>query len=411
MFPGRVLNIIETLHGHGHESYIVGGGVRDLLLGCKPKDFDVATSARPEEVAGLFRRCRLIGRRFRLAHVHSAHNWREITEVATFRAFLGNGGAGSVVEDGRIVRDNTYGSLEEDILRRDFTINSMYYNPISDEIVCHGDAVADIKNRRLRSIGDSWTRYREDPVRMLRAIRFTAKLGLRMEDDVSQQIHALAPLIKDVSSARLFDETVKLFHSGAALEVYGLLKEYKLFGLLYPVADRRIVAHDDGATRERFFKALLANTDARVAGGKPVTPAFVLAALFWIGAEHLQRQVEGRHVPLSWHQAVSHAWSQQQQCVSSPRRLVAAAREICLLQKHFESRRRKHLYYVSAHPRFRAAYDFLVLRADAGLGDRAQAEWWTQFQEADNAGRRQMLHERSGGGAPRRKKRKRQPAH
>ncbi len=396
LFPGRVLRVIETLYNAGHEAYIVGGGVRDFLLGHKPKDFDVATSAHPEQVAALFPRCRLIGRRFRLAHVRDPRDRREITEVATFRAFLGEG-CNSVVENGRIIRDNTYGTLEEDILRRDFTINSMYYNPLSGRVVCHSDAPADIKNRRLRSIGDPWTRYREDPVRMLRAVRFTAKLGLQMEADVAQQIHALAPLLKDVPSSRLFEESVKLFHSGAAHEAYALLKQYGLFELLYPAAGQRLGEYEDGESRERFLQALLANTDRRLVEDKPVTPAFVMAALFWLAAEHLCLQAAARRTPLTWHQAVSHAWMQQQRCVSAPRRLIAIAREICLLQKRFESHRKKHLQFVFNHRRFRAAYDFLCLRADSGLGDRVQAEWWTQFQETDGAGRRQMIHERSGG--------------
>ncbi len=405
LFPDRVLGVVETLHEAGYESYIVGGGVRDFLLGRKPKDFDVATSALPKEVAALFPRCRLIGRRFRLAHVPDPRNRREITEVATFRALLQDQDE-SVVKNGRIIRDNTYGSLEEDILRRDFTINSMYYNPFSDKLVCHRDAPADIEHRRLRSIGDPWVRYHEDPVRMLRAVRFAAKLDLQMEDDVSRQIYALAPLIQEVPPARLFEESIKLFHSGAAHRACSLLWEYGLFGLLYPAAAQRIAEYDDGESRERFLHVLLANTDERLAAGKPVTPAFVMAALFWLSAEHLCAQADVRRAPLSWHQAVSHAWMQQQRCVSAPRRLIAVAREICLLQQRFESRRKKHLQFVSSHPRFRAAYDFLCLRADSGLGDRAQAEWWTQFQETDGAGRRQMVHERTGGGGGRRRRKK-----
>ncbi len=396
LFPDRVLDVVETLYAAGHESYIVGGGVRDFLLGRRPKDFDVATSARPEQVAALFPRCRLIGRRFRLAHVYDPRDRRKLIEVATFRALL-SGSDGSVVEGGRIIRDNTYGSLEEDILRRDFTINSMYYNPFSDELVCHSDAPADIENRRLRSIGDPWTRYHEDPVRMLRAVRFASKLDLQMEDDVARQIRALVPLIRDVSPARLFEESVKLFHSGAANAVYVLLKEYGLFELLYPDANRRISGYPDGKSRERFLQALLVNTDERIAAGKPVTPAFVMAALLWLGAEHLCLQADDRRVPLSWYQAVRQAWVRQQRHVSAPRRLIAVAREICLLQRRFESRGKKHLQFVFNHPRFRAAYDFLCLRADSGLVDRLQADWWTQFQETDNAGRRQMIYERTGG--------------
>ena len=395
-FPDHVLDIIATLYDAGYQAYIVGGGVRDFLLGRKPKDFDVATSARPEQVAALFPRCRLIGRRFRLAHVLHPRNRREITEVATFRALLG-AGRGSVVKNRRIIRDNTYGSLEEDILRRDFTINAMYYNPFSNQLVCHRNALPDIKNRRLRCIGDAWGRYHEDPVRMLRALRFTAKLDLRMDDEVSQQIAVLAPLIGDVSPSRLFDESVKFFHSGAALKAYELLEEYGLFRVLYPGAAQRISEYQDGGSRGHFLRLLLSNTDRRIAENKPVTPAFVMAALFWLTAELLQLQAEQRRLPLGWYQAISQAWLRQRQYVAAPRRLTGVAREICQLQRHFESRRKKHLLFVANHSRFRAAYDFLCLRAESGLADRRQAEWWTRFQDTDHGGRKQMMHERTVG--------------
>ena len=394
-FPKRVINVVDTLNKAGHEAYIVGGGVRDFLLGRNPKDFDVATEAHPEQVGALFPRCQLIGRRFRLAHVRDPRNWHEITEVATFRAFLGNG-RDSMVEDGRIIRDNTYGTLEEDILRRDFTINSMYYNPSSDELVCHSDAPDDIESRRLRSIGDPWTRYHEDPVRMLRAVRFTAKLDLQMDDDVSQRIYELASLIRNVPAARLFDESIKLLHCGEGRVAYTLLKQYGLSRQLYPRVDLRIDECEDGESRERFLHVLLENTDQRIASHQPVTPAFVMAALIWLAAEYSHLQAEARCVPMSWHQAMSDAWVQQQRYVSAPRRLIAIAREICMLQKGLESRRRKHLNFAFSHRRFRAAYDFLCLRAESGFCDRMQAEWWTQFQETDDTGRQQMLRERTG---------------
>lgn len=389
VFPKRVLGIIQTLNKKGYQAYVVGGGVRDFLLGGKPKDFDVTTNAHPEQIVKLIPRCRIIGKRFRIVHVRSQRN---ITEVATFRAFLEDGG-GSVVRDGRIIKDNTYGSLEEDILRRDFTVNAMYYNPFSGELVCHVNAMADIRNRLLRSIGDPSVRYREDPVRMLRAIRFATRLNLEMTKDVSRNIPALVPLLREVPSARLFEESVKLFHSGAARKAYLLLKKYGIFQLLYPGACQRICGYEDGKSSERFLLSLLDSTDRRIAVGKTVTPAFVLAALFWLDAEHLYRQ---SREPSSWQRAFSLAWSQQQRHVSAPRRLIAVAREICLLQGRFGSNRKRHIHFVSSHPRFRAAYDFLCLRADSGLGDSTQVDWWTQFQEADSAARRQMVRERSG---------------
>lgn len=391
IFPKRILDIIRSLNKGGHTAYVVGGGVRDFLLGAKPKDFDVATSARPEQVVRLLPRCRIIGKRFRIVHVRDR---REITEVSTFRAFLANTG-NSIVKDGLIIKDNTYGSLEEDILRRDFTVNAMYYDPVSQDLVCHANAIADIRNRFLRSIGDPRVRYQEDPVRMLRAIRFAAKLKLRMADDVAENIHVLAASIGDVSSSRLFEESVKLFHSGAAAEAYRLLKQYGIFEILYPRVAQRIRAYDDGKSREDFLLALLGNTDERIASGKPVTPAFVLAALFWLAAEHLSRQAREGSEVLSWQHAFKLAWSQQQRQVSAPRRLIAVAREICLLQGRFGSNRKKHIHFVFNHSRFRAAYDFLCMRAASGLGDPAQADWWTRFQETDGSGRKRMLRERS----------------
>ena len=399
-FPQRVIDIIKTLDAKGYESYIVGGGVRDFLLGANPKDFDVATDAHPEQVVKLFRRCRVIGKRFRIVHVRDR---REMTEVATFRAFLGES-KDSIVKGGRIIQDNTYGSLEEDILRRDFTVNAMYYNPLSDELVCHKHAMSDIENRYLRSIGNPWVRYREDPVRMLRAIRFTAKLGLQMDEAVSQNIYTLASLIKDVPPARLFEESIKIFHSGAALEMYVLLKKYGIFSMLYPRAGQRICESENGELSEKFLKALLKNTDARISVGKPVTPAFILAALLWLSAEHLHLQAENKGVPLSWYESLSEAWSQQRQHVSAPRNLIEVAREICLLQRHLESHRKKHLQFVANHSRFRAAYDFLCLRADSGLSDPEQAVWWTQFQEVNGAERRQMMRERSSGSKQKKRK-------
>ena len=395
-------DVIERLQQAGHESYLVGGGVRDLLLGETPKDFDVATAAHPEEVRALFDRCRLIGRRFRLAHVYRGG---KITEVATFRGDGADAG-GFRAAAGRIVRDNAYGGLEQDALRRDFTINSIYYDPFSDLLVSHEHALEDVRARRLRTIGDAERRYLEDPVRMLRAVRFLAKPGLVAEERTGRQITRQRDLLRDVPPARLFDQLLKLFHGGAALQVYRLLREHGLFGVLFPQT-MQALEHDAQGAYNDFLLKLLANTDARVRDDLPSTPAFVIAGLWWrpVAAAVQRRAASGRRrTPgLSAEEtllgAVREVVQRQKQNVAVPLRIVAIARDVLLLQRLFTSSADKDVRRLLLHPRFRAAYDFFDLLEQAGLADRRACPGWARIEEAERASRA-----RAGRRRPRRRR-------
>ncbi len=399
------LKVLETLTGAGHAAYLVGGGVRDLLLGLKPKDFDVATAATPETVRRLFRSCRLIGRRFRLAHVRMG---AEIIEVATFRAGSGTSAddPDHVRVDGRIVRDNVYGTLEDDAWRRDFTANCLYYDHRERTVMDFTGGYADARERRLRVIGRAAERYREDPVRMLRAVRFAGKLGFDIERDTSDAIHELAPLIDDMPPARLCEEVFKLFMAGAARESYDLLRRYGLFGHLFPETGACIEAEPGGIAATLAGRAL-ASTDARIASGRPVTPGFLFAALLW---EPVLRDSEaciarGMSRPQAWEAAGADVIERQIQHVSLPRRISLMVREIWGLQPRLVSRRsHAAAARLLTHPRFRAAYDFLLLRAESGEDVAEHARWWTRFQAVDDGERRSMPEDRR---APKRRRRRR----
>ena len=402
---GGALKVLETLTDAGHSAYLVGGGVRDLLLGLEPKDFDVATGATPEIVRGLFRSCRLIGRRFRLAHVRVG---REIIEVATFRAGFDTsaGDPDHVRVDGRIVRDNVYGTLEEDAWRRDFTVNCLYYDHRDRTVVDFTGGYADARERRLRLIGSAPERYREDPVRMLRAVRFAAKLGFDIDADTSRTIYELAPLIEDTPPARLYEEVVKLFMSGAGRTSYDLLRRYGLFGHLFPETEACIEAEPDGTADALAGKALR-STDDRIGAGRPVTPGFLFAALLWEPVRQDAEACVARGMSdIQAHDAAgADVIERQIQHVSLPRRFSLMVREIWALQPRLVNRRgRGAAKRLLAHPRFRAAYDFLVLRAESGEDVAEHAQWWTRFQEADDGERRSMLDDRRG---PKRRRRRR----
>ncbi len=422
----QALDVIERLQQAGYESYIVGGGVRDLLLGEIPKDFDVATSARPEEVRALFRKCRLIGRRFRLAHVYGGG---KITEVATFRANAADADSGADAkagfqsDGGRIVRDNVYGSLEEDALRRDFTINSIYYDPFGDRLVSHERALDDVHARCLRTIGKAERRYREDPVRMLRAVRFLARPGLVAEKETGLQIARQSELLRGVPPARLFDQLLKLFHGGAALKVYRLLMEHGLFGMLFPLTMEALEQDPQGAFDD-FLQKLLLCTDERVNGGLPSTPAFVLAGLWWRPVETAAGRLRAHGMPAeeALQRAVRDVAREQGRSVSAPMRLVAIVREILSLQRLFTSSRKKDLSRLLTHPRFRAACNFFRLLEQAGLADHNACPGWERIEELELKSRRRESAEprkRGGGGrrgrrapgaAPRRSRRRRAPS-
>lgn len=399
----NALKVLYRLKNAGYAAYLVGGGVRDLSLGREPKDFDVATDAKPEEVKQLFRNCRLIGRRFRLAHVYFGC---EIIEVATFRALHeADGEAGDearVLEDGRLLRDNVFGTIEEDALRRDFTVNALYYRIADFTLVDYVGGMADLQHGVLRLIGDAEVRYREDPVRMLRAARFAVKLGFRMHPETAGAIPRMAHLLSHIPPARLFDEVLKLFLTGMGLEVFECLRHHELFGYLFPDTED-VLARDEFGSALGFLSRSLANTDRRIAEGKPVTPAFLFAALLWPRiSQRLSTlgQTEAGPVQVI-HEAAGEVLEHQLRTVSIPKRFSVPMREIWSLQPRFERRSGKRALRLLSHPRFRAAYDFMLLRAEAGEVDAELAHWWTQLQHSPLEQRAEMAGRRRGSGARR----------
>ncbi len=404
----NALKVLYRLKDAGFQAFLVGGGVRDILLGIEPKDFDVATDAHPDEIRRLFGNCRLIGRRFRLAHVRFG---REIIEVATFRAAHdGNEDGASIAESGRIVRDNVYGSLDDDVWRRDFTVNALYYNIADFSIVDYVGGVEDIRLRRLRLIGDPDVRYREDPVRMLRAIRFATKLGLTIDDATRAAFSAYAGLLDGIAPARLFDETLKMLHSGSGLAMFDALRTYGLFEHLFPASER---AFNEDETALALVRESLKSTDERIAADKPVTPAFIFAALLWQPfrrAETANRS-DGLAPNEAFAAAADATLAAQVRRVAIPRRFTSVAREIWSFQGRLERRSPKTARKLIDHPRFRAAYDFLVLRAAAGDADAETAQWWTEIQQVDDTRREELLvelrAERPRRSRPRTRRRKR----
>ncbi|HEY0635614.1 MAG TPA: polynucleotide adenylyltransferase PcnB [Gammaproteobacteria bacterium] len=401
------LKVLYRLQKEGYEAYLVGGGVRDLLLGREPKDFDVATSARPEEMKRLFRNCRLIGRRFLLAHVQFG---REIIEVATFRAQ--HDGDDDVSESGMLLRDNVYGTLEDDAWRRDFTVNALYYNVGDFSVVDHTGGMEDLKAGILRVIGDPVQRFREDPVRMLRAVRFAAKLGFQIEEETESALYELGHLLEDVAPARLFDESLKLFLGGYGVQTYELLRHYRLFGYLFPETELALTQEENHFPHTMLLHAL-ENTDARIAEDKPVTPAFLFAALLW---EPMRREAAlfvANNMPeiQALQLAGDAVVSRQVQRVAVPKRFTLQSREIWTLQERLLRRTGKRAWAMAENPRFRAAYDFLLLRAQSGEEVAELAQWWGEFQGADEEGRKQLVEGlgRESGPKPKGKRRRRPP--
>jgi len=383
--------------------------VRDLLLGREPKDFDVATDATPEDVRGAFRNCRLIGRRFRLAHVHFG---REIIEVATFRAGHEANSDQAKLDDesGMLLRDNVYGTIEEDAMRRDFTVNALYYNIEDFSVVDFAGGLKDLEAGVLRLLGDPEQRYREDPVRMLRAARFAAKLGFTINPACEKPLLENGDLLDGVPAARLFDELLKLFLSGTALHAFEKLRHFDLFRHLFPETDD-CLSHEEQGFPITFVVRGLENTDARVCEGKPVTPAFLFAVLLWeparLRAQKLEAEGRSKHDAMI--EAGTEAISQQVSRVSIPKRFSLQMREIWNMQHRLELRGKRALRLLS-HPRFRAAYDFLLLRAESGETDMALAEWWTLIQEVDEEKRIKMAAATGGGGKKRRRRPRKRPA-
>jgi poly(A) polymerase len=387
----NALKVLYRLKDAGYQGHLVGGGVRDLLLGREPKDFDIATDAHPEDVRRLFRNCRLIGRRFRLAHVLFG---REVIEVATFRALQESldSGARHVDADGRIVRDNVYGTLEEDAFRRDFTVNALYYNINDFTVIDYAGGVADLNAGVLRLIGDPETRFREDPVRMLRAVRFATKLGFRMHPDTERPVAKLAGLLGDIPPARLFDEILKLFMGGCALANFEALRHYNLFGQLFPLTEQSL-AHEEQHFPLTLISHGMENTDKRIAEDKPVTPAFLFAVFLWqpVRERAAQLEAEGQHPAQAMQHAGSQIISEQASVMSIPKRFSLPMREIWVLQLRLARKGGRHSLRALAHPRFRAAYDFLLLRAQAGEVPEALGQWWTEFQQQNPQQREQEV--------------------
>ncbi|MCG6970373.1 MAG: polynucleotide adenylyltransferase PcnB [Gammaproteobacteria bacterium] len=391
----HALKVIRRLREAEFDAYLVGGGVRDLLLGRKPKDFDVATNALPEQANKQFRNSRLIGRRFRLLHVHFG---REIIEVATFRGHhkeMDDEDAGhGVVRDGMIVRDNVYGSMYEDAWRRDFTVNALYFCPRDNKLVDYTGGFEDLQARLLRMIGDPEQRYMEDPVRMLRAARFAAKLDFNLHPDTEAPLIRLASRLSAVPAARLFEEVLKLFLSGHGEKTFTLMLSYQLFEPLFPLTQPFL--HDASSVAYQMVLKGLRNTDARVAAGKPVTPAFLFAIMLWPALlEQVEKHLnKGMNEPHAYQVSANEIFSRQAASVAVPKRFAIQAKEIWLLQPKLIQRMRKRIFPLLDNPRFRAAYDFMLLRAEAGESElQPIGDWWTKIQEEPKPAQLAMVQE------------------
>ncbi|TKC91090.1 polynucleotide adenylyltransferase PcnB [Trinickia terrae] len=414
----NAVRVTETLQQAGHRAFIVGGAVRDLLLGIAPKDFDVATDATPDEVQRLFRRARLIGRRFTIVHVQFG---QEIIEVSTFRALVDPPPADTpapkrlkrdeldrrthaVDASGRVLRDNVWGEQHEDATRRDFTINAMYYDPATQTVLDYHNGLADVRARTLRMIGDPATRFREDPVRMLRVVRFAAKLGFEIEDATRAPIKKLADLVNNVPAARLFDEMLKLLLSGHALACLKQLRKEGLHHGLLPLLDV-VLEQPHG---ERFITLALNNTDERVRAGKPVSPGFLFATLLWHDMQQRWQQYEanGEFPVPALHRAMDDVLDMQTEKLAIHKRYSADMREIWGLQLRLEKRSGRSALKLLEHQRFRAGYDFLLLRCESGELDSSIGQWWTEFIDADAAAREALLSQGGRDRTPRKRRRR-----
>jgi len=406
----RAANVVRTLQDAGFVAYVVGGAVRDLLLGLRPKDFDVATDATPEQVKSLFRRAFIIGRRFRIVHVvYGRGREHEVIEVSTFRAYLDNAAAEQVAGNektskselagmkhavdstGRVLRDNVWGPQEEDAVRRDFTINAMYYDPQTQILVDYHGGIKDAKNKTLKMIGDAGVRYREDPVRIIRAVRFAAKLaplGFKVDSKTAAPLRKCLPLLADVPQSRLFDEMLKLLQTGHALASIAQLRKLGLERGIYPLLDL-VVERADHA----FVTTALQDTDRRVGEGKPVAPSFLLACVLWADVRDgwAARQSDGQHGHPALQDAIDDVFNARIGDVSGRGKLAADMREIWMMQPRFEKRVGSAPFGLVQQERFRAAFDFMRLRADIGEVDEVLADWWQEFSTGDDAIREDLV--------------------
>ena len=406
----RAAEVVQTLKDAGFEAYIVGGAVRDLLLGLRPKDFDVATNATPEEVKSLFRRAFIIGKRFRIVHVvYGRGREHEVIEVSTFRAYLDNTTAGQVAGNektskaqlagmqhavdasGRVLRDNVWGPQDEDATRRDFTVNAMYYDPVSQIVVDYHKGIQDAQKKTLRMIGDPATRYREDPVRIIRAVRFAAKLsglGFSIDAKTAAPLVQSQALLADVPQSRMFDEMLKLLQTGHAIATIEQLRKLGMATGIYPLLDVAVERADTA-----FVKAALVDTDRRVNEGKPVAPSFLLACVLWEDVRQgWEQRLNQRQHPLpALQEAIDEVFDKRIGDVSGRGKLAADMREIWVMQPRFEKRVGSTPFGMVMQPRFRAGFDFLRLRADVGEVSEALAEWWQDFQSADDERREDLM--------------------
>ncbi len=381
----NALKVLDRLHENGHRACLVGGGVRDALVGLRPKDFDVATDASPEQVKALFRNSRIIGRRFRLVHVVYG---REIIEVATFRAAHDAGAGGEVAASGRIVRDNVYGTIEEDAVRRDFSVNGLYWDVADGSVVDYVGGLDDIDAGVFRLIGDPLTRCEEDPVRVLRAVRLAAKLGFSIEQNTLKAMRQVSPELGKTAPARLFDEVLKLFQGGYAEKSFDAVREHDLLQHLFPALHRRLGRLDEAARNdlESMLRAALANTDRRVSQRKPITPAYLLAFMLWpeVEEEALRSVTAGEPVHDALAAAAERALSEQIGATSIPKRFSGPMKEIWHMQPRLERDRGARAISLMEDRRFRAAYDFLCLRATIDPLLKPVAKWWTEVQTIED---------------------------
>ena len=402
----NALKVLYRLLKAGYQAYIVGGGVRDLLLRKKPKDFDIATNAEPAEIKVLFNNARVIGRRFRIVHIRFG---REIIEVTTFRAdhhpineitdnlaFKEDRERDSVhSKEGMILRDNVYGNIDQDAKRRDFTVNALYYTTDGFRLLDFNHGLQDLKSKQIRIIGDPKERYKEDPVRMLRAIRFSAKLGFSIEENTKKPIDELAYLLDSISSARLFDETIKLMTGGHAVKTFAMLQEFQLGTFLFSPTLEALSEADNSSTK--LVELALEKTDQRLNENKSVTPSFLFAALLWpVFKMHLAESKNlGLSPQLAFEKSAQFAINEQLGYTAIPRRFTLATKEIWKLQNKLASRSKKSIETVFSNSRFRAAYDFLLLREESGEDLKGLGQWWTNFQESNEPVRKKLILSRS----------------
>ena len=417
LLDANAVRVVKTLKDAGFEAYIVGGAVRDLLVGLRPKDFDVATNATPEQVKSLFRRAFIIGRRFRLVHViFGRGREHEVIEVSTFRAFLDAAAAEQVPgnektsksqmadkthvvdAEGRVLRDNVWGPQIEDAARRDFTINAMYYDPITQVVVDYHGGLADARARVLRMIGDPELRYREDPVRIIRVVRFAAKLGFALEPGTLKPVRAMSALLANVPISRLFDEMIKLMQTGHALASIEQLRKFGLVGQgggVFPVLDAALAGGPSGPAREKFVRMALQDTDLRVQEGRAVAPSFMLACMLWHDVQERWTSIRATgEAPFpALQQAVDAVFDARIGDISGRGKLAGDMREIWLMQPRFERRTASSAQSLVQQARFRAGYDFLRLRADCGELDAELADWWEDFHLGTDEDREAMLED------------------